>query len=355
MRISVLVGLYSLSYSSPALVGNTIIADCDQVTTTSECSEPSTTTTKQTTTKVSPTTKSTSTIHSTTLQEVTETVTKTTSQEPTQTSTADFFYLLENVHSRYAYAPYCPSVSEYYAWNCKDICEHEANATKLDFVRVDPVHDQVIQISHNPQLKSIYIGFRGSETGTNLQTDLHMKLSNLDWNNDEVALRPKNIPTAAKIHAGFEIVYRDQRLIIMSELHKISLEYPDYPIYFTGHSLGGALAIIAAVDFFDTYGMQDRINVITYGQPKTGDKTWCNYIESLPFSSRYFRVLKLGDPIPHLPSKILGYADCGNLVEYDEKDVPRICEEGEVESCKSKNRKIEPDAHSFYQQWIGDC
>ena len=323
-----------LQYEPTASVDN----DCVETTTSSTSFKPQIT--------------STSIAHSVSTK--TRTRTKTTTQ-PTATSLSDFFYALEYVHSRYAFAPYCTSISDLYKWNCGEICSHEANTTILDFVHVDPVQDQVVHLTFNPNLHTIYVAFRGSETLVNLGTDLNMKLSNCDWNNNEIALKPRNIPFSAKIHSGFEIAYSAMRVQVLSQIHQLSLRFPKYSIVFTGHSLGGALALISAVDYFDKYGMQDRITVVSYGQPRTGDKTWCNYVESLPFSARYYRVVKVGDPIPLMPSTLLGYSDCGNLVEYEDNIQPRICVEGTVEGCRTEYGTGRPKDHSWYQNWVGHC
>ena len=270
--------------------------------------------------------------------------------EPTE----GFFNEIEQIHSRYAFASYCISIAQKYEWNCGSICSQEANSTVLDYVYIDPHFDQVVHITHNHELKSMYVSFRGSRTLMNFKTDMKLSLSNLDWNGKESAKMPRLIPKTAKVHLGFEMVYSEMRLKILRELYPLTLKYPDYRVIFTGHSLGGSLSILAAVDFFDQHGMQDRISVITYGQPRTGDQTWCNYVNMLPFSSRYFRVVKVGDPVPLMPGRALGYASCGTLVEYSDSGV-KICSEGDVDTCKTTYVYVRRRDHSWYRNWIGKC
>ncbi|KAJ1372520.1 hypothetical protein KIN20_034696 [Parelaphostrongylus tenuis] len=49
------------------------------------------------------------------------------------------------------------------------------------------------------------------------------------------------------------------------------IRYVDYNITFTGHSLGGALATLAAARIARNYWRGDQITIYTFGQPRVGD------------------------------------------------------------------------------------
>lgn len=59
-------------------------------------------------------------------------------------------------------------------------------------------------------------------------------------------------------------------------------KYPQYKIWITGHSLGGAMASIAASDLVH-YAKVDskRIHLVTFGQPRTGDKLFAEAHDGL--------------------------------------------------------------------------
>jgi alpha-beta hydrolase superfamily lysophospholipase len=53
------------------------------------------------------------------------------------------------------------------------------------------------------------------------------------------------------VHEGFYSAYNDVRQEMGNTLIELMDEHEGYPILVTGHSLGGALAIIAAVDIME--------------------------------------------------------------------------------------------------------
>lgn len=80
------------------------------------------------------------------------------------------------------------------------------------------------------------------------------------------------------------------------------------PRWITGHSLGGALAVLLAArqTLLQGHAVQ---GVYTFGQPRVGNWSFVRAIRKA-LDTRYFRILRVGDPTPHLPS-VLRYRDCG--------------------------------------------
>ncbi|KAJ3097052.1 hypothetical protein HDU97_005311 [Phlyctochytrium planicorne] len=88
--------------------------------------------------------------------------------------------------------------------------------------------------------------------------------------------------------------------------------YPLYEVWFTGHSLGGALATLAAVDLRQT--LQEalpafRIKLLTFGQPRVGNSIWADWVDSLSFDLS-MRVVNQDDFTPHLPPSFSGFKHC---------------------------------------------
>ncbi len=83
-------------------------------------------------------------------------------------------------------------------------------------------------------------------------------------------------------------------------------------LYITGHSLGGALALLAAARIFATdekrYAPWRKIlrGVYTYGQPMVGNQEFVDYYEASPLGRMLYRHIYRRDIVPRLPSKTMG-------------------------------------------------
>uniref|UniRef100_A0A1I7ZCH7 Lipase_3 domain-containing protein n=1 Tax=Steinernema glaseri TaxID=37863 RepID=A0A1I7ZCH7_9BILA len=75
----------------------------------------------------------------------------------------------------------------------------------------------------------------------------------------------------------------------------------DYSVIFTGHSLGGALASIAAMRcVLDGRRTTEQVKLVTFGQPRVGNVDFAmKHDELVPYS---FRVVHRLDVVPHLPA-----------------------------------------------------
>ena len=70
----------------------------------------------------------------------------------------------------------------------------------------------------------------------------------------------------------------------------------------TGHSLGAAMASLCAAEIIKLgYLPADRIKLITFGQPRTGDRDYAVAHDSLMNYS--YRVIHAHDVVPHLPTE----------------------------------------------------
>ncbi|CAB3402073.1 unnamed protein product [Caenorhabditis bovis] len=85
-----------------------------------------------------------------------------------------------------------------------------------------------------------------------------------------------------------------------SEMRNLKYLYPDYELWVTGHSLGGALASIGASWVVKTGLFEPKkIKLLTVGQPRTGDYDYAWWHQkTFPFS---YRVVHHRDMVPHLP------------------------------------------------------
>ncbi|MCA9314113.1 MAG: hypothetical protein H6806_06515 [Planctomycetes bacterium] len=80
---------------------------------------------------------------------------------------------------------------------------------------------------------------------------------------------------------------------------------PALRLWITGHSLGGALATLAALDLLRTTHVPLQ-GVATFGQPRVGDGAWATSARNA-LGDRYLALAAAHDPVPHLPLGEWGY------------------------------------------------
>ena len=132
------------------------------------------------------------------------------------------------------------------------------------------------------------IGFRGSEeTGV------------WDWITDlkfikQVFPYAESKNTKVKVHYGFISAYQSVREAVLDQAKKT----PHKRILCTGHSLGGALATLCALDV--QYNLpQKEVSCYTYGSPKVGNEDFReSYNSRVPNT---FRFVNSADKVPLLP------------------------------------------------------
>jgi len=121
-----------------------------------------------------------------------------------------------------------------------------------------------------------------------------------------------------EIHRGF----RDALELAWPKVTKwLAANAEGLPLYIAGHSLGGALAVLAAARRRLPAKGKAALPVqglYTYGQPRVGDGTFVAALDS-DFKSRWFRFVNNNDVVPRVPMREMGYAD-GGIVRYFDAD-----------------------------------
>ena len=150
-----------------------------------------------------------------------------------------------------------------------------------------------IQISFflatNELTKTQIISVRGTSNIENAMVDISLKL-----------MVDKN--TGVSLHEGFSFAAKQ----VYAELKP--LLNSDYKINVTGHSMGGAVALILAI-YLDAYQF-DIEQVITFGQPKVTNISGANKIQHI----NVIRVVTPFDLVPLVP--LFDPLDISNLEVY---------------------------------------
>ena len=89
------------------------------------------------------------------------------------------------------------------------------------------------------------------------------------------------------------------------------------PVWFTGHSLGGAMAVIAGA----IYVYEDRpfSGVYTFGQPRCMDREAARYYRCEGAAARTYRFQNNNDIVTRVPARVMGYSHVGSCIYISEE------------------------------------
>ena len=152
----------------------------------------------------------------------------------------------------------------------------------------------------------LFIVFRGTQsTGEKISNSMAGKL-------DAVF---DNLPDG-QVHRGFHRCYASVRPAIQEFL--LAHAGPKSIIRVTGHSLGGALASLAAMDIA-TGGLPCRaLEVFTFASPLVGGARWARHFSAQGFAA--WRIANRRDIVPKVPPTLLGYRHVGTPIEFTSAD-----------------------------------
>ncbi|KAL8849264.1 MAG: hypothetical protein Q9221_005734 [Calogaya cf. arnoldii] len=138
------------------------------------------------------------------------------------------------------------------------------------------------------------------------------------------------------VHAGFMRSWRHTRPQIIDLLENLLIQYPNYRVTLVGHSLGGAVAALASLDF---HAKGWNPQVTTFGEPRLGNHAMMEYIDKAFYqqsqsgkSVAYRRVTHVNDPVPQLPLEEWGFRTHGEELYISKANLPpervdvRVCE-----------------------------
>lgn len=124
-----------------------------------------------------------------------------------------------------------------------------------------------------------------------------------DWKSDFNIIKRvwHRHPDCGKVHGGFLKIYETARDFLVNRAEGAR------KIEITGHSLGGAVATLAAFDLAREGG---DVEISTFGSPRVGNKTFAKcYNKAVP---QTWRFVDPQDPIPRVPN--LGYKHVAGMM-----------------------------------------
>ena len=207
-----------------------------------------------------------------------------------QTPTAADMQVVDQL-SYVSFAAYCDSrqLLRTPQWNCGTMCQ---NGPRLSSVSHCITADRnYAMMGYDANTNSINVVFRGT-----ISTSFNNWMTNLDY--AKVSLGASACP-ACQVHTGFFDAYKGLRTCLVKNFLALHSAYRKSTVRVTGHSLGGAMATLGAVDI--TLNGKVKVDYfVTYGSPKVGNKDFQTYFNDVIKPTKNFRVthFRVNSPRP---------------------------------------------------------
>jgi hypothetical protein len=165
-------------------------------------------------------------------------------------------------------------------------------------------------VGYLPSDSSIYVAFRGTSDIRNWIVDFRTLKT-------DYASYPE---CNCQVHKGFYLA--EQKLIgpVIDAVKKVQALFPSYAVKVTGHSLGAAIAQLAAMDLLKAgYG----VSLYTFGEPRVGTKEFSAFTNS---KLETWRLVHDTDEVPHIPFQSMNYYHVCTEVFEDKNGQLRTCD-----------------------------
>ena len=130
----------------------------------------------------------------------------------------------------------------------------------------------------------VLVAFRGTESFPDWLTNLQAVKDPGPW---------------GKVHEGFQDSFLVSALVIGKMIGEMR---GNREIWITGHSLGGALAVLLAATLAEN--SIDVTGLYTFAAPRVGDRAFARELKRSLKGKAHWRVVNEGDLVPHLPSEL---------------------------------------------------
>jgi hypothetical protein len=242
----------------------------------------------------------------------------------------------------FAYAAFCPPAA-LNNWSCQ-WCSH-TTPTVSHVTPFGVYGDGTFGYVALNDTDTIIVSFRGTNNIENwIDNDLDFPL---------VPFYGDGSFDGVKVHAGFLKGYHFMQSQIADAVEHLFWTGKVKRIVCTGHSLGAALASVAAFDLAVNYSRNLDVFLYTYGSPRIGNQLYVTVMETLV--AGVFRVTHLNDIVPHLPLQSMGFTHVPQEFWFNNKTNAlkyRMCspDNGEDPTCADSVPAVEwhPSDHMTY-------
>ncbi|KAJ2928557.1 hypothetical protein H1R20_g8548, partial [Candolleomyces eurysporus] len=163
-------------------------------------------------------------------------------------------------------------------------------------------------VGYDPTLNSIIVGYQGTDSSKILPVITNAKF---DFQPLRASLFP-GVSSSVQTHNGFGDAHAASAAAVLAAVRTGLSRHGTNQVTLTGHSLGGAIAIIATAHLaVQIPGISLR--TVTYGSPRVriphlllvGNEAFVNFVNARAVMNR---INNKDDPVPILPGRFLDYA-----------------------------------------------
>ncbi|XP_028406220.1 proprotein convertase subtilisin/kexin type 5-like [Dendronephthya gigantea] len=180
--------------------------------------------------------------------------------------------------------------------------------------------------------EAIIVSFRGSVKDDDNDTISNREFRRRDYRSTGCS--------ECEVHTGFSKSYHSVKEQMNSKVGALSRLHWNARLIVTGHSRGGALATLAAVDLTRS---GYNTNLITYGSPRVGNKRFSDYVNKI-LRGLNLRVTYKNDVVTVLPPKISGYRHVGQEIHYTSPStsykLPKNTDVGYIRTSREDHKLI---------------
>jgi pimeloyl-ACP methyl ester carboxylesterase len=158
--------------------------------------------------------------------------------------------------------------------------------------------------------QGITVSYRGTDSSSDVKRDLNAAHTRMTFGG--------NPDKVAKVHAGFKEDYLSSKES-MEEAMRLASGGEELPISFTGHSLGGAVAQLAALDYAaksEEHAKRVR-GVYTYGAPRVFKHRRHVELYDQTIGHKTLHILVKGDIVPKVPPASARFQRTGFCVKIN--------------------------------------
>jgi len=211
--------------------------------------------------------------------------------------------------------------------------ENSLETDVTGYVAVDSTNDLVV------------VAFRGSESVRNYLADADFPVTSTD------------ICEYCTADEGFWNSWLEARDDVLGAVTSAVESYPSYQLVVTGHSLGAAIADLAAAELRNK-GYDAAL--YTFGSPRIANATLSDYITNQAGGN--YRVTHYDDPVPRLPPILLDFVHIspeywittGNGVAVTADDIEVL--DGDINlSGNTGTDGLDTQAHRWYFRNVTQC